>query len=98
MHSVSASSFIPLVGDVILAVYGANSRNAALLEVYLTARGAAYLEAHPEAVIPPPRRRAGGVLGASPTLLPMIMARDRLQGVRRNSRRMTRSSFGLVQA
>ena len=32
--------FIPLVGDVMLAVYKANSRNAALLEAFLRERAA----------------------------------------------------------
>ena len=36
--------FIPLVGDVILAVYKANSRNAALLEEFLRVRGEGCLD------------------------------------------------------
>ncbi|KAF8589011.1 hypothetical protein K439DRAFT_1658158 [Ramaria rubella] len=36
---------IPLAGDVILATYKANSRNAALLEEYLRIRGEEYLKA-----------------------------------------------------
>lgn len=35
---------IPLVGDVILATFKANSRNAALLEEYLRIRGEEYLK------------------------------------------------------
>ncbi|KAF8813405.1 hypothetical protein BYT27DRAFT_7131492 [Phlegmacium glaucopus] len=36
--------FIPLIGDVLLAVYKANSRNAALLEEYLRIRGDEFLK------------------------------------------------------
>jgi len=39
-----AAGLIPLLGDVILAVYKANSRNAALLEEYLRIRGEEYLK------------------------------------------------------
>lgn len=38
-----AVGFVPLVGDVVLAVYKANSRNAALLEEFLRIRGEEYL-------------------------------------------------------
>ena len=52
-NAISAGvSLVPLVGDVILAVYKANSRNAALLEEYLRIRGEEYLKAHPEAANP----------------------------------------------
>jgi len=37
--------FVPFAGDVILATYKANSRNAALLEEYLRIRGDEYLKA-----------------------------------------------------
>lgn len=44
-NAVSAgASFIPVVGDVILAMYKANSRNAALLEEYLRIRGEEFLK------------------------------------------------------
>ncbi|TFK27182.1 hypothetical protein FA15DRAFT_666682 [Coprinopsis marcescibilis] len=43
-----AISFIPFVGDVILAVFKANSRNAALLEEYLRIRGEEYLKLNPK--------------------------------------------------
>jgi Domain of unknown function (DUF4112) len=65
-------SFIPLVGDVILAVYGANSRNAALLEAYLAARGAAFLEANPDGVIPSTKKKGWWRMGgkSKPTVAP----------------------------
>ncbi|CAE6459695.1 unnamed protein product [Rhizoctonia solani] len=45
-NAVSAGvGLIPLVGDVILAVYKANSRNAALLEEFLRIRGEEFLKA-----------------------------------------------------
>ncbi|CUA70853.1 hypothetical protein RSOLAG22IIIB_04335 [Rhizoctonia solani] len=45
-NAVSAGvGFIPLVGDVILAAYKANSRNAALLEEFLRIRGEEFLKA-----------------------------------------------------
>jgi hypothetical protein len=37
-------SFVPIVGDVVLAVWKANSRNAVLLEEFLRIRGAEWLE------------------------------------------------------
>lgn len=44
-NAISAGvGFIPLVGDVILANYKANSRNAALLEEYLRIRGEEFLK------------------------------------------------------
>ncbi|KAG8805476.1 hypothetical protein FRC17_005488 [Serendipita sp. 399] len=44
-NAVSAAvGFIPLVGDVVLGVWKANSRNAALLEEYLRVRGEEYLK------------------------------------------------------
>ncbi|EFI27926.1 hypothetical protein CC1G_14417 [Coprinopsis cinerea okayama7 len=43
-----AVGFIPFVGDVLLAVFKANSRNAALLEEFLRIRGEEYLKLHPE--------------------------------------------------
>ncbi|KAG5638102.1 hypothetical protein H0H81_001780 [Sphagnurus paluster] len=43
-NAVSAGvGFVPIVGDVILAVYKANSRNAALLEEFLRIRGEEFL-------------------------------------------------------
>lgn len=45
-NAISAGvGFIPLVGDIALASFKANSRNAALLEEYLRIRGAEYLKA-----------------------------------------------------
>jgi hypothetical protein len=44
-NAVSAGvGFVPVVGDVILAVYKANSRNAALLDEFLRIRGAEFLK------------------------------------------------------
>ena len=36
---------VPILGDVIVAIFGCNSRNVALLEQYLAIRGAEYLKA-----------------------------------------------------
>ncbi|KDQ15926.1 hypothetical protein BOTBODRAFT_276447 [Botryobasidium botryosum FD-172 SS1] len=44
----AAAGFIPVVGDVILATYKANSRNAALLEEFLRIRGEEFLKAEAE--------------------------------------------------
>ena len=44
-NAVSAGvGFVPVVGDVILAIYKANSRNAALLEEFLRIRGEEFLK------------------------------------------------------
>ncbi|TEB34625.1 hypothetical protein FA13DRAFT_1570860, partial [Coprinellus micaceus] len=45
-----AVSFVPFAGDVVMAVFKANSRNAALLEEFLRIRGEEYLKLHPEEV------------------------------------------------
>ena len=44
-NAVSAGvGLVPIVGDVLLAVYKANSRNAALLDEFLRIRGAEFLK------------------------------------------------------
>lgn len=44
-NAVSAAvGFVPLIGDVVLAAFKANSRNAALLEEYLRIRGEEFLK------------------------------------------------------
>ena len=44
-NAVSAAvGFVPLVGDLVLAAFKANSRNAALLEEYLRIRGEEFLK------------------------------------------------------
>ena len=46
-NAVSAGvGFVPFVGDVLLAVYKANSRNAALLDEFLRIRGSEFLKMH----------------------------------------------------
>jgi hypothetical protein len=35
---------VPIIGDVVVAIFGCNSRNVALLEEYLAIRGAEYLK------------------------------------------------------
>jgi hypothetical protein len=40
--------FVPVAGDVVLAMYKANSRNAALLEEFLRIRGEEYIKLHGE--------------------------------------------------
>ncbi|KAI0749349.1 hypothetical protein C8Q80DRAFT_619374 [Daedaleopsis nitida] len=45
-NAISAGvGFVPIVGDIALAMFKANSRNAALLEEYLRVRGEEYLKA-----------------------------------------------------
>ncbi|KAK0204453.1 hypothetical protein DFS33DRAFT_1239226, partial [Desarmillaria ectypa] len=49
-NAISAAvGFVPLVGDVILAIWKANSRNAALLEEFLRIRGDELLKLQAEA-------------------------------------------------
>ena len=44
-NAVSAGvGLVPIVGDIILAMYKANSRNAVLLEEYLRVRGEEFLK------------------------------------------------------
>jgi len=40
--------FVPVAGDVVLAIFKANSRNAALLEEFLRIRGEEYIKLHGE--------------------------------------------------
>lgn len=48
-NAVSAVvGFVPFVGDIVIAAFKANSRNAALLEEYLRIRGAEILKAQAE--------------------------------------------------
>ncbi|CAE7215065.1 unnamed protein product [Rhizoctonia solani] len=68
-NAVSAGvGFIPLVGDVILAMYKANSRNAALLEEFLRIRGEEFLKTEaarqedPEDIRPGAGREQGEVI------------------------------------
>ena len=64
-NAVSAAvGFVPLVGDVVLAVYKANSRNAALLEEYLRIRGEEFLKSGQDRVQDPATVKPGA--GAAP--------------------------------
>ena len=48
-NAVSAAvGFVPFVGDLVLAMYKANSRNAALLEEFLRIRGEEFLKSERE--------------------------------------------------
>lgn len=74
-NAISAGvGFIPLVGDVILATFKANSRNAALLEEFLRLRGEAALKAssvHPEdaaAIKPGAGKERGEVVPGTSTV------------------------------
>lgn len=65
-NAVSAAvGFVPIVGDIILAAYKANSRNAALLEEFLRIRGEEFLkmeherEQNPEEIRPGAGREKG---------------------------------------
>ena len=59
---------IPLIGDIFIAAYKANSRNAALLEEYLRIRGDEFLKAerkraeNPEVVKPGAGAETGDVV------------------------------------
>lgn len=59
----AVTGFVPFIGDVILAMFKANSRNAALLEEFLRIRGMEYLRLTEEgkdvaAVVGPKERKA----------------------------------------
>ncbi|KIJ60363.1 hypothetical protein HYDPIDRAFT_161048 [Hydnomerulius pinastri MD-312] len=61
-NAVSAlSGLVPVAGDVVLALYKANSRNAMLLEEYLRIRGEEYLRLQAEKEV----ERTGGATGAA---------------------------------
>ncbi|GJE96221.1 DUF4112 domain-containing protein [Phanerochaete sordida] len=64
-NAVSAGvGFIPIVGDIVLAAYKANSRNAALLEEFLRIRGEEFLKREQDRVQDPATVRPGA--GAAP--------------------------------
>ena len=50
---------VPIVGDIVLAMFKANSRNAALLEEFLRVRGAEFLKAERERAEDPQTVRPG---------------------------------------
>jgi hypothetical protein len=59
-NAVSAViGFVPIVGDIMLASYKANSRNAALLEEYLRIRGEEFLKVAAERTEDPADVRPG---------------------------------------
>jgi hypothetical protein len=59
-NAVSAAvGFVPLVGDVILAAFKANSRNAALLEEFLRIRGEEFLKHEQDRVQDPATVKPG---------------------------------------
>ncbi|EKM58447.1 uncharacterized protein PHACADRAFT_117417 [Phanerochaete carnosa HHB-10118-sp] len=55
----AAAGFIPLLGDVVLAAFKANSRNAALLEEYLRIRGEEFLKRDQDRLQDPATVRPG---------------------------------------
>lgn len=55
----AAAGFIPILGDVVLAAYKANSRNAALLEEFLRIRGEEFLKHEQDRVQDPATVRPG---------------------------------------
>ena len=68
-NAVSAAvGFVPFIGDLVLAAYKANSRNAALLEEFLRIRGDEFLKAerkraeNPEIVKPGAGAEPGDVV------------------------------------
>lgn len=59
-NAVSAAvGFVPIVGDVVLAAFKANSRNAALLEEFLRIRGEEFLTRENDRVENPSNVRPG---------------------------------------
>ncbi|KAF7796013.1 hypothetical protein EIP86_007182 [Pleurotus ostreatoroseus] len=59
-NAVSAAvGFVPMIGDVVLAAFKANSRNAALLEEFLRIRGEEFLKKESERVEDPGNVRPG---------------------------------------
>ena len=65
---------VPILGDVIVAVFACNSRNVALLEKYLTIRGAEYLKPEGDRHCDPDviKPGAGMERGESPSYHPTL--------------------------
>ena len=59
-NAISAAvGFVPIVGDVVLAAFKANSRNAALLEEFLRIRGEEFLKKEQDRVQDPATVKPG---------------------------------------
>lgn len=81
---------VPILGDIVVAIFGCNARNVALFEEYLTVRGAEYLtperdrrynpdDIKPGAGMEPaesPSHTPNPAVHADPTQQPLMGSRD----------------------
>ena len=65
---------VPILGDLFVAIFGCNSRNVALLEEYLTIRGAEYLKPEGDRHYDPDDIKPGAGMerGESPSYHPTL--------------------------
>lgn len=83
--------FVPVVGDVAIAVFKVNSRNAALLEEFLRIRGEEFLRDQADRVEDPVVVRPGAGKGEAEDIPGKAPSRNRLGFFRRSSKKVPTS-------
>jgi len=80
--------FVPVVGDIGIAVFKTNSRNAALLEEYLRVRGEEFLKIQPERVEDPEVVKPGAGKGKAEKIPGKAQSQSRLGFFSRSSKKV----------
>jgi len=80
--------FVPIVGDIGIAVFKTNSRNAALLEEYLRIRGEEFLKAQPDRVEDPEVVKPGAGKQQTEKIPGKAPSQSRLGFFRRSSKKV----------
>lgn len=84
----TAVGFVPVVGDVGIAIFKTNFRNAALLEEYLRIRGEEFLKAQAERVEDPAVVKPGAGQEEAEKILEKSPSQNRLLNLRRSSKKV----------
>lgn len=84
----TAVGFVPIVGDVGIAIFKANFRNAALLEEYLRIRGEEFLKAQADRVEDPTVVRPGAGQEEAEKIPRKSSSQNRLNPFRRSSKKV----------
>ena len=80
--------FVPIVGDIGIAIFKTNSRNAALLEEYLRIRGEEFLKAQADRVEDPEVVKPGAGVERAEKVPGKEPSQSRLGFFRRSSRKV----------
>jgi len=78
---------VPVAGDIGIAIFKTNSRNAALLEEYLRVRGEEFLKAQGDRVEDPEVVKPGAGKGKTEKIPEKAPSQNRLGFLRRSSKR-----------